>query len=252
MKIYNHLLNTISAKGAAYLILLDPDKIENDRLPVFIKYCENAGVDGFLIGGSLMINGDFEGFISLVKANTSLPAIIFPGSISQISHAADAILYISVISGRNPENLIGKHVIAAPAIKKCGIEPISTGYIIVESGISTTAQYMSGSLPVPRNKPEIAAATALAAEYFGMKLIYLEAGSGAEYTIPNEMIKAVSEYCTIPIVVGGGIRSPFTAREKVESGANIVVIGNFFEKEKHWDMVRDFASAIHIKLPVSV
>ena len=220
MKIYNQLLNTIKEKGAAYLVLLDPDKLSENKLAGFLKHCEKSGVDGLLIGGSLMVNGDFESFIEKVKVNTTLPSIIFPGSITQVSSFADAILFLSVVSGRNPEHLIGKHVLAAPSIKKSGIEPISTAYILVESGATTTAIYMSGSLPVPRNKPEIAAATALASEYLGMKLIYLEAGSGADNSVPNEMVKAVSDQCSIPVIVGGGIRNPQAAREKVENGAS--------------------------------
>lgn len=252
MKIYNQLLNTIKEKGAAYLVLLDPDKLPENKLTEFLKHCEKSGVDGFLVGGSLMVNGDFESFIEKVKVNTNLPSIIFPGSITQISPFADAILFLSVVSGRNPEHLIGKHVLAAPAIKKSGIEAISTAYILIESGSTTTAIYMSGSLPIPRNKPEIAAATALASEYLGMKLIYLEAGSGADNSVPNEMVKAVSNQCTIPVIVGGGIRNPQTAREKVENGASIIVTGNFFENENNWDMIKDFASAVHIKQSILV
>ncbi len=252
MKIYNRLLNTIREKGAAYLILLDPDKLPENKIGVFLNHCEKSGVDGFLIGGSLMVDGDFESFIEKVKLNTNLPSIIFPGSITQVSSFADAILFLSVVSGRNAEHLIGKHVLAAPSIKKSGIEPISTAYILVESGTTTTAVYMSGSLPVPRNKPEIAAATALASEYIGMKLIYLEAGSGADQPVPNEMVKAVSEHCTIPVIVGGGIRNPQTAREKVVNGASIIVTGNFFENENNWDLIKDFASAVHIKQSILV
>ena len=252
MKIYNHLLNIIKEKGAAYLILLDPDKLPENKLAGFLKHCEKSGVDGFLVGGSLMVNGDFESFIEKVKVNTNLPSIIFPGSITQVSSFADAILFLSVVSGRNPEHLIGKHVLAAPSIKKSGIEPISTAYILVESGSTTTAVYMSGSLPIPRNKPEIAAATALASEYLGMKLIYLEAGSGADNSVPNEMVKAVSNQCLIPVIVGGGIRNPKTVREKVENGASIIVTGTFFEDENNWDLIKDFASAVHKKQFVSV
>ncbi|HEX9251794.1 MAG TPA: geranylgeranylglyceryl/heptaprenylglyceryl phosphate synthase [Ignavibacteriaceae bacterium] len=252
MKTYNHLLNTIKEKGAAYLVLLDPDKLPENKLAKFLKHCEKSGVDGFLVGGSLMVNGDFETFIEKVKVNTNLPSIIFPGGINQVSSFADAILFLSVVSGRNPEHLIGKHVLAAPSIKKSGIEPISTAYILVESGSTTTAIYMSGSLPIPRNKPEIAAATALASEYLGMKLIYLEAGSGADNSVPNEMVKAVSAQCSIPVIVGGGIRNPRTAREKVESGASIIVTGNYFEDENNWDLIKDFASAVHIKQGILV
>lgn len=252
MKTYNHLLNTIKHKGAAYLILLDPDKLSEDKIPVFLKHCEKNGVDGFLVGGSLMVNGNFELFLSKIKSITHLPVIIFPGSITQVSSNADAILFLSVVSGRNPEHLIGKHVLAAPSIKKSGIEPISTAYILVESGTTTTAVYMSGSLPIPRNKPEIAAATALASEYLGMKLIYLEAGSGADKPVPDEMVRAVSEHCSIPVIVGGGIRDSATARKKVESGASIVVTGNFFEDENNWDLIKEFSNAIHIKNSILV
>lgn len=250
--IYDYLLNTISSKGAAYLILLDLDKISDNKLSSFVGYCGKNNVDGFLVGGSLMMDGDFKSFIEQVKANTKLPVIIFPGDVNQIYKPADAILYLSVVSGRNPEHLIGKHVLAAPIIKKQKIEPISTGYIIIESGVKTTAEYFSGSVPVPRNKPDIAAATALAAQYLGMKLIYLEAGSGADNSVPNEMVKAVTSYCDIPVVVGGGIRSPRTAREKVDNGAKIIVTGNYFENENNWNLIKDFAEAVHFKLPITV
>ena len=252
MKIYNHLLNTIQSKGAVYLILLDPDNLPLSKIASFIRHCEKSGVDGFLIGGSLMTSGDLDSFLETVKVETSLPLIIFPGSINQISSVADAILFLSVISGRNPEHLIGKHVTASPLIKRAKIEPMSTGYILVESGVTTTAIYMSGSLPVPRNKPEIAAATALAGEYLGMKFIYLEAGSGAQDSVPDEMVKAVSKECSVPIIVGGGIRTPQVARKKVENGAGIIVTGNFFEDENNWHLIKDFASAVHFKLPVEV
>jgi phosphoglycerol geranylgeranyltransferase len=247
MKIYKYLTDTAASKGGVFLILIDPDRLKFESIPGFLNYCGNNGVDGFLIGGSLMLNGNFEQFLKHVKANTELPIIIFPGDINQVSSNADAILFLSVVSGRNPDHLIGKHVLAAPQIKRAGIEPISTGYILVESGVLTTAQYISGSLPVPRNKPEIAASTALAAEYLGFKLIYLEAGSGAENQVPNSMIKAVSDVCSIPVIVGGGIKSPESAREKIQSGASIVVTGNYFENEENLYLIKEFAEAIHFK-----
>lgn len=252
MNIYKHLTEVIQTKGAAYLVLLDPDNLPEDKVSRFTKHCEKSGVDGFLIGGSLLINDNLENFLVKLKKITSLPTIIFPGDVNQISSKADAILYLSVVSGRNPEHLIGKHVLAAPIIKKCGIEPISTGYLLIESGRTTTAQYMSGSLPIPRNKPGIAAATALAAEYLGMKLIYLEAGSGADNSVPNEMVKAVSEICSVPVIVGGGIKTPTAAKEKVQNGAKIIVTGNFFEDEKNWNMIKEFAAAVHFNLPLFI
>jgi phosphoglycerol geranylgeranyltransferase len=252
MNIYSQLLEVIKIKGAAFLVLLDPDNLPEEKVSRFTKHCEKSGVDGFLIGGSLLVNDNLESFLIKLKEVTTLPAILFPGDVNQISSKADAILYLSVVSGRNPEHLIGKHVLAAPIIKKTGIEPIATGYILVESGRTTTAQYMSGSLPIPRNKPGIATATALAAEYLGMKLIYLEAGSGADNSIPNEMVKAVSTSCTIPVVVGGGIKTPETAKAKVENGAKIIVTGNFFEDETNWDLIKDFADAVHFNLPLFI
>jgi phosphoglycerol geranylgeranyltransferase len=252
MNIYNHLLEVIKIKGAAYLVLLDPDNLPEDKVSRFAKHCEKSGVDGFLVGGSLLLNNNLESFLVKLKAVTSIPAIIFPGDVNQISSKADAILFLSVVSGRNPEHLIGKHVLAAPIIKNCGIEPIATGYLFIESGRTTTAQYMSGSLPIPRNKPGIAAATALAAEYLGMKLIYLEAGSGADNSIPVDMVKAVSSLCSVPVVVGGGIKTSAAAKELVENGAKIIVTGNFFEDEANWNRIKDFADAVHYNLPVLV
>lgn len=252
MKNYKYLLNTVKDKGAAYLILIDPDQLNEDMIEPFIKLCECSGVDAFLIGGSLMGGVNFNSYIEAVKKVSSIPVIIFPGSESQISKYADAILFISVVSGRNPEHLIGKHVISAPIIKSCGIEPISTGYILIDSGNTTTAQYMSGSLPIPRNKPNIAAATALAAEYLGMKFVYLEGGSGSLYSVPVEIIQAVSKVCTIPIIVGGGIKSPREAYDKIKAGANIIVTGNYFEDKNNWHLIKEFAEAIHSKNGINV
>ena len=247
MRVFNQLNNIISKKGAAYLILIDPDKTSGKELERFVEVCLQSGVDGFLIGGSLMLNPNLSDEIDIIKRKCSLPVIIFPGSVSQLSPNADALLYISLISGRNAEHIIGKHVLAAPMIKKSGIEAISTGYILVESGRVTTAEYVSGSKPIPRNKPEIAMATALAAEFMGMKYIYLEAGSGAQLSVPEEMIKLVSSNCTIPLIVGGGIRDSQTARAKVDAGAKIIVTGNHFENENNWSEIKSFAEAIHFK-----
>lgn len=252
MKIYNNILKAIEEKGAAYFILIDPDKISENNLSRFLSLAEEAGVDGFLLGGSLLLSGDLKSVIKRIKEESQIPIIIFPGSVSQVLPEADALLYISLISGRNADHIIGNHVLAAPMIKKSGIEPISTGYILVESGKVTTAEYMSGSKPIPRNKPEIAVATALAAEFMGMKMIYLEGGSGAELTVPNEMVKYVSSQCSIPVIVGGGIRDPKTANEKVLSGAKVVVTGNYFEKEENWNLIKEFADAIHYKLQIKV
>ncbi|RJP56788.1 MAG: geranylgeranylglyceryl/heptaprenylglyceryl phosphate synthase [Ignavibacteriales bacterium] len=249
MKTYQYLQDTIAKKGAAFLILIDPDKLSKDKTAEFVKHCERSGVDGFLIGGSLLIDGNIYETVKMIKSNCSLPVITFPGGVEQITNNADALLFISVISGRNADQLIGKHVLAAPYIKKIGVETISTGYMLIESGKLTAAQYISNSFPIPRSKPEIAASTALAAEFMGMKLIYLEAGSGAEDSVPNEMVKLVSKTCSIPVIVGGGLKDAQTAGEKVQNGASIIVAGNHFEDESNWNKIKEFADAVHKKVP---
>ena len=154
---------------------------------------------------------------------------------------------MSLVSGRNAEHLIGDQVVAAPLVKACGIEPIPTAYMLIESGQTTSAEYMSNTRPIPRHKPDIAAATALAAEFLGMKLVYLEAGSGAIQSVPEEMIKAVSSYVTLPLVVGGGITSPQEARAKVEAGASFIVTGNVLERDNDAQLVHRFAEAVHVR-----
>lgn len=252
MNVYEKINSVIENKGAAFFMLLDPDKLENGQIGEFAVYCEKNSVDAFLIGGSLLMEGELDEFIIKLKSFSNIPAIIFPGAVNQLSKNADALLYLSVVSGRNPEHLIGKHVLAAPLIKKMNLETLSTAYMLIESGTSTTAQYMSGSFPIPRNKPEIATATALAAQYLGMKFIYLEAGSGAEKTVPDEMIKTVSEICDIPVITGGGIRSSQTAFEKVKAGAKIIVTGNHFENHNNWHLIKEFSEAIHSKIGINI
>ena len=252
MKVQEKINQAIEKKGAAYLVLIDPDHTNGEKLTNFAKHCEKSGVDGFLVGGSLMMSNILDDVLDTISSTSSLPTILFPGSVAQVSAKADAILFISLVSGRNAEHLIGTHVIAAPIVKRTGIEPISTGYMLIESGKQTTAEYMSGSSPIPRNKPEIATATALAAEYLGMNFVYLEGGSGAEKSVPNEMVKMVSSALSIPIIVGGGIKDSQTAREKVENGASVIITGNFFEDEDQWHLVREFAEAIHTKEAIEV
>ncbi len=250
-KVYNYILENIEKKGALFFLLLDPDKTKIEALDDLIPKFESADVDLLLIGGSLILDSDFNEFVKTIKSKSKIPVVIFPGGVEQVSPYADAILFLSIVSGRNPENLIGKHVIAAPLIKRINLEPIPTAYILIESGKTTTAEFLSNSKPIPRHKSDLAVAHALAAEYLGMKLIYLEAGSGAELTVPGEMIYAVSKTCSIPVIVGGGIRSPEIAREKVDAGAKIVVVGNHFENPENFSQLKEFTSIVHYKLKTS-
>jgi phosphoglycerol geranylgeranyltransferase len=243
--VYDSLFNTREHEGAAFFLLLDPDKVSLAELPGLSAAAEEAGVDGFLVGGSLSLLPQMEQTLQSIKIATTKPVIIFPGGVHHLSPIADAVLFLSMISGRNPDHLIGQHVVAAPLIRQMELEAISTGYMIVESGEVTTTEFMSHSKPLPRNKPEIAAAHAIAAELLGMNMLYLEAGSGAKLAVPTEMVSMVSSMVDIPVVVGGGIRSPEQVSERVKAGAKAIVIGNYFEEEGHFEHLRSFVEAAH-------
>ena len=232
-------------KGAGYFILLDPDKNNRETLPSLIREATEAGVDGFLVGGSLMLSNDFEDHLKAIKQNTSVPVIIFPGSIMQVSAVADAILFLVLISGRNPDYLIGNQVLAAPIVRRSGLEALSTGYMLIEAGNTTSAEFMSNTKPIPHDKPDIALAHAIAAEIIGMKLLYLDAGSGARDSVSEDMLRAIAQRCSLPMIVGGGIRTPDEARKKVEAGASFVVTGTVTEENNHRSFIREFAEAVH-------
>jgi putative glycerol-1-phosphate prenyltransferase len=243
--VFTALMAASLSNGSGFLLLIDPDKYEIHQLKTLVRSAHKHAVDAILIGGSLMLSNRLDEYIGLVKEETDIPVIIFPGSIMQVSGEADALLYLSLVSGRNPEFLIGNHVVAAPTLKHLGIEVISTAYMLIESGRSTSASFMTNSTPIPRHKPEVAAVHALAAEYLGMKITYLEAGSGAELSVPVETIRAVAQTVDIPIIVGGGIRTPEDARSKVEAGADFVVVGNVFEKNSDEYFLQDMVDAAH-------
>jgi len=247
VKVFEKLLHLKESKGAGYFVLIDPDKQEIDQAVKLAKFCADSGVDALLIGGSLLFAHIFDELIRAIKAECDLPTIIFPGSTRQLSPYADAILFLSLISGRNANNIIGDQVVAAPIIKSMGLEAISTAYMFIESGNITSAQFLSDTRPIPREKPDIAMAHALAAEYLGMKLIYLEAGSGAKYSVPNELIRSLRDYISLPMIVGGGIRTPEEAREKAEAGASFIVTGTILELKRDKGLVKAFADAVHIK-----
>lgn len=217
-------------KKKALAVLLDPDKVETTAFNHFLYNCVENRVDFFFVGGSLITNNIMAEMIESIHSQTNIPVIIFPGNSLHIEPSADGILLLSLISGRNPDYLIGQHVIAAPILKQSGLEILSTGYILVDSGRQTTVSYISNTTPIPHDKPDIAACTAIAGELLGLKLIYLDGGSGAMYPVSPKMIRRVSENIDAPLIVGGGINSAEKAHDALEAGADIIVIGNAFEK----------------------
>ncbi len=243
-RIFTGILEQINAGKKGYWILLDPDEFTDKEAASIAAEAQQAGADALLIGGSLLQTNHLNNFVAGVKNVVDIPVILFPGDATQISGKADAILFLSLVSGRNPMNLIGEQVKGAPLIKELGIEPISTAYMLIESGAITSVEFMSNTRPLPRSKPMIAAAHALAAQYMGMSMIYLEAGSGASLPVPNEMIRLVREYVDIPIICGGGIRDAASATEKLEAGADIIVTGNLLNDKNGTTVMREIADAV--------
>ena len=242
--IFNYLLSVKEEKGAGYIVLIDPDKNSEKYLEEKISKINECGVDAIFVGGSLILDNNCEKRVKMIKSLSKLPIIFFPGGISQLNKYYDAMLFMSILSGRNPHYLIGEQVIAAPLVKDLDIETIPTGYLIIDGGSNSSVQFMSGSNPIPTEKPDILVAHALAAQYLGKKIIYLESGSGAKNSIPNHLIEAVKRYIDIPIIVGGGIRTPKSAYEKVQAGASFVVTGSIIEDDDT-NLINEFANAIH-------
>lgn len=213
-----------------FALLIDPDSYNLDNIPDLIQKANTNKVDLILIGGSLL-NNDIGQTIQIIKSNTKIPVILFPGNLLQISNKADGILLLSLISGRNPDLLIGNHVIASAHIKRSNLEVLPTGYILIDGGKPTSVEYMSNTQAIPANKTDIAVATAMAGEMLGLKYIYLEAGSGADNSVNINMISSVKQNITIPLIVGGGIKSPEDVRKAAKAGADIIVVGNAIEKD---------------------
>lgn len=228
--VYPKLLSAYQNKTAQLAVLLDPDSELNDSLIDFISDCIKNGVDYFFVGGSLTTEDHLEEIILFIKANCTIPVVLFPGSLQQLNQHADAVLFLSVLSSRNAEHIIGQQVIAAPHVKKLGLEPIGTAYLVVDGGKATTVSYITNSAPIPNNKPRIAAATAMAADIMGFPIVYLDAGSGAQQNVSPAIIQAVSVSIQKPLVVGGGITSAQQAELAWQSGATVVVVGNVLEE----------------------
>lgn len=241
--IYQDLLEAKARGEKKFAVLIDPDKVSLKSIDPIINAALEAHVDYFFIGGSLIVNDMLDKVIETLKERTQIPAILFPGNSLQLSYKADGILFLSLISGRNAELLIGKHVVTAPFLKISPLEIMSTGYILVDGGSTTTVQYMSNTTPIPSNKGDIAVCTAMAGELLGMKLIFMDAGSGAQNPVPSEMIAAVSNSVEVPIIVGGGIRDVDTVRANVEAGADVIVVGNAFEKDP--SRIKEMSAVVH-------
>ncbi len=225
MQILNLMIERSKTGKKSLALLLDPDAYEPNEIDIlFTDKIDH--VDYFFVGGSLIREVEMDNLISHLRKISDKPIILFPGNASHVSSKADAILFLSLLSGRNPEYLIGQQVISAPIIKKSGLEVLATAYLLIDGGKPTTVQYMSNTFPIPANKAGIAASTALAGEYLGFNLTYLDAGSGAENCIPQEVIRAVKQETSMPLIVGGGIRSYEDMEKAYDAGADIVVIGN--------------------------
>lgn len=211
-------------------ILIDPDKHDQDGLIEIVEHANGISPDYLFIGGSLIYRSKVADAANLIRSFTKLPLVLFPGHFTQLTDEVDAVLLLSLISGRNPDLLIGQHVLAAPKLKQMTAEIVSTGYMLIDGGRATSVSYMSHTQPIPRDKEDIALCTALAGEMIGMKTVYMDAGSGAESPIPVSMVKTIADATEIPLIVGGGIRSIEAAEQYWNAGANLIVIGNAFEE----------------------
>jgi len=242
-ELYNQISERKKLGKKSFSVLIDPDKVDIAGIDQLVQIATNSKVDYFFVGGSLVISNHLDECIRQIKSNCDIPVILFPGSPSQVSRYADALLYLSLISGRNPELLIGQHVISAPFVKKSGLEIIPTGYMVIDGGAPTTVSYISNASPIPSDKNEIAMCTAMAGEMLGMKLIYMDAGSGAKKPIEEAMIAKVASHIEVPLIVGGGITNAEKAYINCKAGADIIVVGNAIEKDL--SLIKDISAAVH-------
>ncbi|MCD6010227.1 MAG: geranylgeranylglyceryl/heptaprenylglyceryl phosphate synthase [Flavipsychrobacter sp.] len=240
-KILTQLRALKAQNKSGFAVLADPDKIAPADMQYLARLCNDAKVNYLFMGGSLLMAHQMELCIQRFKTESDIPVVLFPGSPAQVTPYADALLYLSLISGRNADMLIGQHVISAPQVKASGLEVISTGYMVIDGGVQTTVSYISNAQPIPSDKPEIALCTAWAGELQGKHVIYMDAGSGARRPVSPEMISKVSSHLEIPLFVGGGILTPEKVYENCKAGANIVVVGNAIERDPL--LIRDMAQA---------
>jgi phosphoglycerol geranylgeranyltransferase len=230
-KILSKIYSNVKAGKKSFAVLLDPDKLNPKSLEERINAINSASIDYIFVGGSLISTDHLNWVIEKLQAETFVPKVIFPGSGLHINESADGILLLSLISGRNPDFLIGQHVIFAPILKRSSLETLSTGYILIDGGKPTTVSYISNTFPIPNNKPDVAAATAIAGEMLGLKLIYLDAGSGAQVPVSEGIIHSVKKNIEVPLIVGGGINTVEKAIKALGAGADVIVIGNAIEEQ---------------------
>ncbi len=249
-KLYQQLNDRKKTGKKSFTVLIDPDRIETRSIEALISLAVDAQVDYFFVGGSLVISNNLDECIQQIKAACDIPVILFPGAPSQVSKYADALLYLSLISGRNPELLIGQHVISAPFVKQSNLEIMPTGYMVIDGGAPTTVSYISNAAPIPADKNEIAMCTAMAGEMLGMKLIYMDAGSGAKRPISETMIEKVAANIEAPLIIGGGITDPEKAYLNCKVGADVIVVGNAIEKDP--SLIKEMSSAVHQSSSVNV
>lgn len=247
--IYQNIISRKRAEKKSFAVLIDPDKVDANSIEQLVGLATNAQVDYFFVGGSLVISNYLDDCIRQIKTSCAIPVILFPGSPTQVSRYADALLYLSLISGRNPELLIGQHVVSAPFIKQSGLEIISTGYMVIDGGSPTSVSYISNATPIPADKNEIAMCTAMAGEMLGMKLIYMDAGSGAKRPITESMIDKIAQNIAVPLIIGGGITQPEKAYLNCKAGADIIVVGNAVEKDP--SLIKEMSDAIH-SIPIKI
>lgn len=228
--IYPKIVNAKTKGEKLFILLIDPDKTSIGQLERTLLLAAKAGVDLILVGSSLLMNNDLDHYIRRIKLQSPVPVVLFPGNAFQLSNEADGILLLSLISGRNPELLIGQHVIAAPFLWQSDLEVMPTGYMLIDGGVPTSVSYISNTTPIPANKKDIALCTAMAGQLMGLRLIYMDAGSGAKHAISPTMISTVSQTIQVPLIVGGGIRTPKQALQAVQAGADAIVVGNALEE----------------------
>jgi len=244
MSIFSKLKEILYVKRCGALALIDPDIKNDGTLAEIVEKINQSGFDAILVGGSLILDNNFDNRIDFIKKNTKLPVIIFPGSSKQLSGKADAILFLSLLSGRNPQYLIGEHVESAPVIYSLGLETIPTGYILLDGGSRTSVEIISNTIPLPMNKVDIILAHALAGQYLGNKFIFLECGSGASNHASTTIIETLSERLDIPIIVGGGITDASSANAIANAGAKFIVVGTHIENGASIEELQEITSSL--------